>query len=215
MDIGFVQELYKVEAARSRGEAISEFKIARLYVDSMWIEMTEMLESGVPKNDVVGMLMITARVGRPAAYNTITNKLNSAANRKRKVKNEVSKESGGEKQTARPAAAPAPTPAPVVAPAPFVRKPASVEPAKPVAAPAPTPTPPTSASAELQQEQSEVKPDKWAHLRKENIIGKGFLGEESKWMSPEEIGADKQRRAAIERASIISAELSKKTNEQK
>lgn len=89
MDIGIVQELFKIEAARARGESVSEFKIARLYVDSMWIELNDMLVSGVPKPDVVGVLMITARVSRTAAYNTLTNKIN-ADQKRRKNKNEVS-----------------------------------------------------------------------------------------------------------------------------
>ncbi len=92
MDIGIVQELFKIEAARARGESISEFKIARLYVDSMWIELADMLDSGVSKSDVVGVLTITARVNRTAAYNVLSNKINSIENRKRKTNREVSKE---------------------------------------------------------------------------------------------------------------------------
>jgi hypothetical protein len=199
MDIGFVQELYKVEAARSRGEQISEFKIARLYVDSMWIEMTEMLESGIPKSDLVGMLMITARVGRAAAYNTLTNKINSAT--KRKAKSEVSKKVGEVK----------PKPASTsVAPA--------LKPVQPTAVPVAPPSSPSPAvpvsenSAPAQSDQQPNSDDKWAHLRGNNIIvGKGFLGEEERWMTPEEIQQDKERRAAIEKSSILAAELSKRT----
>lgn len=132
MDIGFVQELYKVEAARSRGEQISEFKIARLYVDSMWIEMAEILDSGIPKSDLVGMLMITARVGRAAAYNTLTNKINSVDNRKAKVKSEVSKESGAKQK---------------VSPVPAL-KPVQSVPAKPAPAPALATSAPTESSQE-------------------------------------------------------------------
>lgn len=106
MDISHVPDLYKLEAARARGESISEFKIARLYVDALWPEITEMLDSGLSKTDVSGMVKITARVSRTAAYNTLINKINSAANRGRtintvtskllapskpKIKNEVSK----------------------------------------------------------------------------------------------------------------------------
>lgn len=198
-DIGLVQELFKTEAARARGEQISEFKIARLYADSMWSDITEMMDNGVSKANIVGLIMITARIGRTAAYNVVSNKINSAANRNRKVKikSEVSKESGAEQKASPVAAAPVPAPKPVQ---PVVQ-------AKPAPAPVSTPTPATSASAE-----SDQPVDKWAHLRGNNIIvGKGFLGEEERWMTPEEIKADKDRRAAIERASIISAELSKKT----
>lgn len=204
MDIGFVQELYKVEAARSRGEQISEFKIARLYVDSMWIEMTEMLDSGIPKSDLVGMLMITARVGRAAAYNTLTNKINSATKRKAKV--EVSKKVGG----AKPNPASAPTPGAQGAQA-------SKKVVQPTVVPVAPPSSPTSAvpvseiSAPAQSDQQPNSDDKWAHLRGNNIIvGKGFLGEEERWMTPEEIKQEKERRAAIEKSSILAAELSKK-----
>lgn len=89
MEIGLVPALFKMEAARARGEQISEFKIARLYVDSMWSEIEEMFESGISKADVVGMLMMTARVSRSAAYNTLTNRLNSNLNRNRKTKETV------------------------------------------------------------------------------------------------------------------------------
>lgn len=128
-DIGLVQELFKTEAARSRGEQISEFKIARLYADSMWSDITEMMDNGVSKANIVGLIMITARIGRTAAYNVVSNKINSAANRNRKVKikSEVSKESRG-KQKASPVAA-APVPAPVPAPKP-VSAPATSAPAE-------------------------------------------------------------------------------------
>lgn len=195
-DIGLVQELFKTEAARARGEQISEFKIARLYADSMWSDITEMMDNGVSKANIVGLIMITARIGRTAAYNVVSNKINSAANRNRKVKikSEVSKESGAKQKVSPAVAAPVPAPSPVQ----------SVS-AKP--APAPAPAPATSASTESNQPTSN---DKWAHLRGDGVIGKGFLGEENRWMTPEEMQADKERRAAIEKVSIISAELAKK-----
>ena len=108
MDIGIVQELFKIEAARARGEPVSDFKIARLYVDSMWIELADMLDSGVPKTDVVGVLTITARVNRTAAYNVLSNKINSAKNRKRKTNSEVSKKVFGHESGSAPAV-PVPT----------------------------------------------------------------------------------------------------------
>lgn len=197
MEIGLVPTLFKTEAARARGEQISEFKIARLYVDSMWSEIEEMLDSGISKADVVGMLMMTARVSRTAAYNTLTNRLNSNLNRKskettsKKVKSEeVSKASVVESK--KPAPVAKPTPAAPVAPANSA----------------------ASAKSGKQESQEAVtatgadKKDKWAHLRnKQIIVGKGFLGEEDKWMTPEEIQADKDRRARIEEASIASGKL--------
>jgi hypothetical protein len=139
--------------------------------------------------------MITARVGRAAAYNTLTNKINSATKRKAKV--EVSKKVGEVKQN--PASAP-----------PLVAQASKVVPVASRSAPSPA-VPVSENSAPAQSDQQPNSDDKWAHLRGNNIIvGKGFLGEEERWMTPEEIKQEKERRAAIEKSSILAAELSKK-----
>lgn len=224
MDIGSVPELFQVVAARNRGEQISEFKIAGLFVDSMWLDITKMFASGMSKTEIVGMLMITARISRTAAYNTLTNKLNCEANRKKKTeskpksKPEVSVRDPIQKMESKPepvavkvekVVAPSeekaeskPEPVAVKVEKRVVTNEAASTPIKEVEAT-------TSACAESSKETNNSD-DKWAHLRgKKIIVGKGFLGEEKHWMTPEEIQADKDRRAAIEKVSIASGKLNR------
>jgi len=198
MKLSVISKSLRVSLAIRNGESPSEYERAFSLADMLMPQFLECMDAGMPRSEIVSHLMIGARVKREVATITICKKLKKIGyapkvaddddddapveQKLKPVKSEVSKESGA-KQKASPVPA-----------------------LKPVQS-APAPAPATSASAE-----SDQPVDKWAHLRGNNIIvGKGFLGEEDRWMTPEEIKADKDRRAAIERASIISAELSKKT----
>lgn len=212
-----VNRVIEIRLAALGGEKVSEYQRAWAYADLMLPKLIEAMNRGISRADVITMLSMATGVKRSVAAEAVCKKLKKIGYAPKvaddddeddapvepkvkptQVKREVSKKVGVKQVAAAVAAAPAQKPVQSIQPVP----------AKP--APAPAPAPATSAPAESDQQPN--SDDKWAHLRGNNIIvGKGFLGEEERWMTPEEIKADKDRRAAIERASIISAELSKKT----
>jgi len=192
-------------------QAVSQYERAFAMCDLFLQRFVDLLNGGMPRAEIVLYLMMIAGVERRIANQTLYKKLKKIGykakveeddevipsdDEPRVLKSEVSVEVGGSKPK-QTAAAVAPKVA-VVVPKPEIQ---------PVAKPVTF-----SASADIDKPAKPlvVDPnDKWAHLRGGGVIGKGFIGEEEKWMTPEEIQADKERRARIEASSIKSAEMEK------
>jgi len=194
------------------GEATSQYQRAFSTCDLLIDRFIRSLNKGVSRSDIVSYLMIAADVEKRIASNTLSQKLKKIGYKAKveeddevipsddepNYKSEVSVEVGGSKPKQATAAAVAPKVAAVVPKT-------EIQPVEKKVT--------FSASTDIDKPAAKplvVDPnDKWAHLRGGGVIGKGFIGEEEKWMTPEEIQADKERRARIEASSIKSAEMDK------
>lgn len=220
MKLSAVSKAMSISIALRKGEPVSEYERAFAYADVLMPQFIECMDVGIHRSEVVSYLMLASGVKRSVASNTLSQKLKKIgyvpkaieddeeipddldiSAKPAKVKSEVSKEVFLKRESSQ---VPATAPVSFVPTAP-VAKAVKSAPAK-VADPV-VPTAPAEISAEPQLPTEPSSPGKWDHLRKKIIVGKGFLGEEDKWMTPEEIQADKERRARIEAVSIASGKL--------
>lgn len=222
-----IENVMSMNLALRRGEEVNQYQHARAYAAVMMPRILEWLDAGISRADVITTLAMATGVKRHIASEVICKSLkktgyiakpeaddgddDDAARDQITAKTEVSDAMPvAEKPVS---AAPVPSEKPRAAPAPSAT-PAPVLAEKPKAAPAPVVQPANSAASTKSDKDAtaapvaEGKEDKWAHLRgKRIIVGKGFLGQEHEYMSPEEIQADKDRRARIEEVSIASGKL--------
>lgn len=221
MKLSVLSKSLRISLSIYKGESSSEYERAYSFADMLMPQFLECLNAGIPRSEIVTHLMIGARVKREVATITICKKLKKigyvpkaidddeedipddldVSAKSAKIKSEVSKEVFLKREQSQvPATAPV-TVVPTALVAKAVKS-ASAKVADPVMPPAPA-----EISAEPQLPKEPSSPGKWDHLRKQIIVGKGFLGEEDKWMTPEEMLADKERRARIEAVSIASGKL--------
>lgn len=196
--------LLQLKTARAENKEVSEYEAARIHIDFLFDDLLKAVHAGIPRSDLVSVIMIFGEVSRRVASDTLSKRLRAAGiqeDNQSQAKGKAKTEPAAPlKQAAVAPSAPAPAPVPVketvlakprVIESPAVPAPAIARPAIPAAA----------------------GDDKYAHLRRPLISGKGFLGEEERWMTEDEMEKEKERRAAIERSSIIGAEIAKKNKE--
>lgn len=212
-------DLLDLEARRRRGEPINEFQSARIHAEFRLARIIDSLNSGMPRSEVIGILAITSQTSRRVACDALGKVLRKAkfdqpqepspAAAKVKIQAEVSV---GEAPPVTPKSDSSQAPAPIVHPAIHAKADPVVSVAQEMS-PAPTDFK-ISAFVECVEKPAESseekKPDKWAHLSTDDVVGRGFLGEEHRWMTPEEIQKAKED---LERLHRISNEMSDRRKE--
>ena len=226
-----VAAMMHLDLSRSRGEEISEFKATRVIAEYFLDDHVEMLDRSMSRSAVIVYLAHAACASRKAAATVLGQvlkkakyippenietpapgekpKMSSPAASKAKIQPKVS-EVGASRVRTKPGSAPAPVPIvhtavqakadPVV---PVDQEMAPVPPDFKISAPAECVEKPAESS-------EEKKSDKWAHLSTDGVVGRGFLGEEHRWMTPEEIQKAKKN---LERLHRISNEMSDRRKE--
>ena len=195
-------EMLKLEAARAQNKEVSEYTAARVYIDFVFDELVSAIQSGLDRADAIHLVAVFAQVSREVASEILRKRLRSAGiteDSRGQTKSKAKAEPAAPAKQISAEAAPS-TPAPVPMKEPVLAKPKVIE--KPVP---PAPVVPAAPAV--------AEDDKYAHLRRPLILGGGFLGEEERWMTEDEMAKEKERRAAIERSSIIGAEIAKKNKD--
>jgi len=212
----------QLDLARLHGEEVSEFRAARVIAEYMVDDYIEMLDRGMPRSAIIEYLAHAAcssrktaavalwRVLKKAKYipknietpaPTAKPKRSSPAASKAKIQAEVSEDEP------HPLTLP-PKPDPISAPAAQPTDPPKVEPVALVDQE--VSRDPAELAAKPAESTEEAKPDKWARLGVEGVVGRGFLGEEHRWMTPEEI---KNAKEDLEHLHGISNDDSKRRKE--
>lgn len=215
-----LEAVMEIRLALLRGEKVNQYHHARSHVNAIMPGLLKWMEGGIPRSDIITSVVMATGVKRTIAADVVCKVLKKSGYVQKVIDDDdedeipadidrptVIKEVKGEvsgkglvKQKAKPSPVAAPVSASPVVPVVAAQVATVVAPVAdhvlPIAA--------AEISAESQLQKEPSPPGKWDHLRKDIIIGKGFIGEESKWMTPEEIQADKERRARIEVTSIAS-----------
>ena len=181
--------------ARAQQKDVSEYTAARIYIDFFFEDLVNAIKAGMSRDEAIHLVSVFAEVRREIASDVLRKRLRHAGIAEA---DNTSAQPMHDRHAAPPSdQKPSPTPKPA-------QSPVSTPPAKPKPE-IPKPAAPKPAVMPVTENADE----KYAHLRREIISGKGFLGEEEKWMPPDEIEKEKERRAAIERSSILGSQPKK------
>ena len=155
MDIFAADIFLQAWISKIKGEDVSGYKIARLYIDSIWQKIADLIDSGISKEVIIGYISLSLS----ADLNVSRKELNNALVRKMKYERvsfkEVSKAEAVEKPLKAspvkkpeesPAVNPVETAKPEALPA---KKPEESPTVKPVEAKTPAPAEPISAPAKV------------------------------------------------------------------
>ncbi|MHB1098033.1 MAG: hypothetical protein ACYCZR_00630 [Burkholderiales bacterium] len=222
--------MMQLDLARLHGEEVSEFRAARVIAEYMLDDYIEMLDRGMSRSAIIEYLAHAACSSRQTAAVALLRVLKKAkyipknieapilakraeksspVEAKAKIQPEVSV---GEAPPVTPKSDSSQAPAPIVHPAIHAKADPVVSVAQEMS-PAPTDFK-ISAFVECVEKPAESseekKPDKWAHLSTDDVVGRGFLGEEHRWMTPEEIQKAKED---LDRLHRISNEMSDRRKE--
>ncbi len=209
--------MMQLDLARLRCEEINEFKAARIVAEYMLDQYIEMLDKGMPRSAIIEYLAHAACTSRKTAADVLLRVLKKAkyVPLKKETPPPAEKSSNslsvvaeakiwqevsvGKPTLVTPKPDPYPAPAPIAHPA----VPEKTDSAVPVDQEVFLATSDfkISALAELATKPAEKKHDKWAHLNNDGVVGRGFLGEEHRWMTPEEIRKEKEDRERLHRIS--------------
>ncbi len=208
--------MMQLEAAKARGEKVSEITAARITAEFFLEYLIEALNGGLSRSAAIGILSVRAGVSRATAGDVLWRVLKKAKY--------VVPESSQAPVTPKAEEIPPSRSAGKVSKVNSSSKPEPVSKTSGSFEPVPKGRLPTaetkiSAPAELPGKASpsstEAPFDKWEHLRGDEVIGRGFLGEEHRWMTPEEMQKAKEQRDELHRISNAEAQKRRGTETEK
>lgn len=183
--------MLQLQAARTRGEKVSEFTSARTHAEFFLNQFIDALNSGVSYSETVSCLSVSAECSRHTAYDILGKVLRKAGYIR------------PEEVVQRTELKPIELIEPVI---PVAEKPKPIQKTKPVPVPPIAEISDPAKYMEKEQKSGVVQegkaPGKWDHLRGDVVLGPGrFMGEEHRWASPETLQKEKDDLAYLREMS--------------